>query len=204
MNAIELFSGDTQRDQHQQHVEHQDQKSSLEIHNAAMLIAKNLKQSYLQLFEILLIVEARKLYYEFEVPSLHTYCVELLELSTHVAKDFITVVRASAKVPALAAAIRSQKLTVSKARKICPVITDANFKEWIDLATHCSARVVEKAVALEKPKESVIERMNYISGDTLEFKLAVSEEWAELLASTKDLLSQKLQRAVSSEEALFI
>lgn len=47
------------------------------------------------------------------------------------------------------------------------------------------------------------ESLKYVAGDVLELRLAVSEGWAELLKSTKDRLSQKFCRAVSTEEALF-
>jgi hypothetical protein len=167
-----------------------------------MSVASDLKTKYLELFEILLEVERRQIYLSFDVISLYTYCVELLQLSPSTASDFVTVVRKSLEVEELATAIRSKKTTIYKARKICPVLTDKNTKGWIDLACECPTRIVEKAVAQAKPREAIQESMKYVSYDTLEFKLAVSEEWEALLKRTKDLMSQKHQRAVSSEEAL--
>jgi hypothetical protein len=123
-------------------------------------------------------------------------------LSPHTAKDFVIVVKKPVEVPALADAIRTKKTTIYKLRKVCAVITEANSKDWIDLATECSTRVVEKAVAMSKPREAVSETMTYVSEDVLEFKLAVSERWSTLLKETKDLMSQKMKRAVSSEDAL--
>ncbi|MEK7356975.1 MAG: hypothetical protein AAB250_11030, partial [Bdellovibrionota bacterium] len=176
----------------------------LEIHQEAASICRDIKAHYLRLFEVLLLVESRQIYYQFDVTSLHLYCVELLDLSKHTANDFCTVVRKSLEVPELATAIRSKKLTVSKARKICPVIDESNHQEWLDLAESCSCRIVEKAVAMAKPRTAVAESIKYVSGDVLELKMAVSEEWTELLTRTKDLMSQKKKRAVSSEEALFM
>ncbi len=112
--------------------------------------------------------------------------------------------RKSVEVPLLAQAIYSGDTTVSKARKICSVITNENAKEWIDLVIACPCRVVEKCVALANPRAAVQESLKYVSGDVLELKLAVSEEWAKLLTKTKDRLSQKEKRAVSTEEAIFI
>ncbi len=179
-------------------------KSFIAIHNDTMADAHDLKNRYLKLFENLLRVEADQIYQQFEVPSLYLYCTELLELSPSISNDFINVVRKSLEIPELADAVRARKITISKARKICPVITPTDFKQWIDIAEICSTRIVEKAVAQAKPRTAVQESMKYISEDTLEFKLAVSEEWQQLLAKTKDQLSQKYRRAVSSEEALLI
>ncbi len=175
-----------------------------EIHDEALSVAKNIKDDYLKLFEVLLKVEARRIYEQFEIPSLYLYCVELLELSPQVTKDFTCVVRKSFDVPALASAVRSGKLTISKARKICPVLEGCNSKEWIELAESCSCRTVERAVAMANPKAAVGESMRPVGIDALEFKLGVSEEWNALLEKTKNLLSQKYKRAVSSEEALYI
>lgn len=180
-----------------------EKRSALEIHNEAMTIAHDLKSQYVKLFEILLVVESRRLYYEFDVPSLFIYCVELLGLSRATAQDFICVVRKSLEVPELANALRDGKITISKARKICSVLTPASAKQWIDLAIHCSCREVERTVAMTNPREAAHESMKYVTGDVLEFKLGVSEEWSELLKRTKDLLSQKERRAVSSEDALY-
>lgn len=177
-------------------------QTSLELHSKAMSVASDLKTKYLELFEILLEVESRQIYLSFDVISLYTYCVELLQLSPSTASDFVTVVRKSLEVEELATAIRSKRTTIYKARKICPVLTEKNAKGWIDLACECPTRIVEKAVAQARPREAIQESMKYVSCDTLEFKLAVSEEWEALLKQTKDLMSQKHRRAVSSEEAL--
>lgn len=179
-------------------------QSFIDIHSDAMADAHDLKNRYLKLFETLLLIEADQIYQQFEVPSLFLYCTELLELSPSISHDFINVVRQSLEIPELAEAVRSRKITISKARKICPVITPTDFKQWIDLAETCSTRIIEKAVARAKPRTGVQESMKYISEDILEFNLAVSEEWQQLLTQTKDQLSQKYRRAISSEEALLI
>ena len=179
-------------------------RSSVEIHNEAVGVAKDIKSDYLRMFNVLMEVESQQIYYDFEVTSLQAYCVELLELSRHVANDFINVVRKSLEIPQLADAVRSRRVTISKARKVCSVIDGANFKEWIDLVIHCSAREVERTVAAANPKAAIQESMTFISGDALELRVGVSEEWSELLTRTKDIMSQKHRRSVSTEEALFV
>jgi hypothetical protein len=175
-----------------------------QLHNEAVAISKKYRKCEAELLDVLMRVEHRKIYLEFELTSLHEYCVEMLGLSPHVANDFINVARKSFEVPELAEAIFSGRATISKARKICPVLTSKNSKEWIDLVIHCSCRVVEKAVASANPRAAIKESLKYVSSDILELKLAVSEEWADLLTQTKDRLSQSKRRVVSTEEALFI
>ncbi|RYZ68026.1 MAG: hypothetical protein EOP05_16940, partial [Proteobacteria bacterium] len=107
--------------------------SYVAIHDRAMIAAANYKRSEIAMLEAIMQVEARQVYFQFELTSLFQYCVELLGLSRHAAYDFITVMRKSAEVPALLEAIRNGSTTVSKARKICSVVTVRNSKEWIEL-----------------------------------------------------------------------
>lgn len=180
-----------------------DGQTFVAIHERAILAAANFKRSEIALLEAIADVEARQVYFQFEITSLFLYCVEILGLSRHASYDFITVMRKSSEVPAMLQAIRSGDMTVSKARKICSVINERNSKEWIELAQHCSTRVVERAVAMANPRSAITEALKYVSSDVLELKLAVSEEWSDLLVQVKDLMSQSAKRAVSTEEALF-
>ncbi|RYZ77791.1 MAG: hypothetical protein EOP06_30140, partial [Proteobacteria bacterium] len=174
------------------------------IHDRAMMAASNLKRSEIEMLDALIDVESRQVYYQMEIKDLFQYCTEMLGLSRHASYNFITVMNKSKVVPALLAAIRDGSTTVSKARKICSVITEKSAKEWIGLTRECSSRVVERAVAMANPRAAVHESMKYVSADVLELKFAVSEEWSELLNEVKDLMSQKRQRAVSTEETLFL
>ena len=174
------------------------------IHDRAMMAASNLKRSEIEMLDALIDVESRQVYYQMEIKDLFQYCTEMLGLSRHASYNFITVMNKSKEVPALLEAIRDGSTTVSKARKICSVITEKNSKEWIGLTRECSSRIVERAVAMANPRAAVHESMKYVSADVIELKFAVSEEWSELLNEVKDLMSQKKQRAVSTEETLFL
>lgn len=173
-------------------------------HKQALASARNIKVEYLKLFDSLLVIERHKAYFDLEITSFELYCTEILELSRNITKDFKIVVRKALEVPQLAEAIRAKGLSLFKARKICSVLTNDNHKEWIDLALTCSTRIVERAVAMANPKELVYESLKPVGAALMEFKIGVSEEWSELLRRTKDVLSQKERRAVSSEEALFV
>lgn len=184
--------------------ENTDSQSWLATHNEAIRCARNLKKSYADLLKVLIEVERREIFYQLEKTCLYRYCVDILELPKHTAYDFIDVVRTSKTIPDLAQAVIDGKTSISKARRVCSVITDKNQKEWIGLVTECTQEVIQKCVAMANPRAAVQESMNYVSGDVLEITFAVSEEWAELLKETKDLLSTRERRSVSTEEAIFI
>lgn len=174
------------------------------IHSRAVRCAQNLKSAYGELLEVLIEVEAEEVFYQLEKTSLFRYCVDVLLLPKHTAYDFIDVVRTSKEIPALAQAVIEGRATISNARRVCSVITVENQAPWIDLVCECPQSTIQKCVAMAKPKSAVPEKLEYVSGDLLKIEFAVSEEWAELLKETKDLLSTRERRAVSTEEALFI
>lgn len=174
------------------------------LHERAVSCADRLKDSYKDMLKALIEIEDRQIYFQLEVTSLYSYCVDILGLPPHTSYDFIDVIRTSKTVPELAEAILQGRTTISKARRVCSVITPENQKGWIDLVSECSHRIVQKCVAMANPRAAVPETMTYLSGDVLKLRLAVSEEWAELLGDVKDLMSQQKCRAVSTEEALFL
>lgn len=176
----------------------------LTAHNRAVICATNLKSAYRDMLELLIEIDENNFYFQLEKPDLHSYCTEILDLPNHTAYDFVNVIRTSRLVPELAHAVLSGRTSISKARRVCSVITPFNKAEWIELICECALPLIKRAVAMANPRAAVEESMRYVSGDVLELKFAVSEEWVDLLNDTKDRLSQKLNRAVSTEEALFI
>lgn len=176
----------------------------VEIHNRAIVCARNLKKAYRELLEVLIEVEENQIYFQLEKPSLYRYCVDCLLLPKHTAYDFIDVVRTSKEIPALAQAVIEGRATITNARRICSVITPHNQSEWINLVCECPQAVIQKCVAMASPKAAVEEKLTYVAESTLKLELGVSEDWATLLKETKDLMSTKERRAFSTEEALFI
>ena len=174
------------------------------LHDRALDVAADYRRCEADLFQIVWMIEDKKVYFDFGITSLFQYITDMLRLSRDAAYDLITVVRKSREVPDLKQAVLLEQISISKARRIASVITENNAHLWIDLAKHSSSRVVEKAVAQANPRSVVCEKVSYVSEDVLQFQLAVSESWSTLLNEIKDLMSQKEKRAVSSEEALFM
>ena len=149
------------------------------FHSVAVRCARNLKSAYSELLKALIDISDRRIYYQLELTSLHDYWVDVVQLPPQTAYDFTDVIRTSKLIPALAEAVISGRTTISKARRVCSVITIENQKGWIDLACECSQKIIKKAVAMANPRSIVPETLNYVSGDVLELRLAVTESWAD-------------------------
>ncbi len=98
--------------------------------------------------------------------------------------------------------IKSGNITVSKARKITPVINKQNSKLWLEKAKSLSQKKLEKEVAKINPKTATPEKTTYVSENRLNLQLGVSEELLKKLRRFQDLLSQKKKKAVSLEKTL--
>jgi hypothetical protein len=171
------------------------------LHDVAMSAAQNHKTAEAKLVSVLEIVEQKQIYLEFGIVSLYKYCVEILDLSKGVSYELVAVIHKGKEVPAIKEAVKRGEISLSKAKKICSVITLEDQNQWLELAKVETSRVIEKCVALARP-EKTVESAVYKTEDRLQFQLGVSEEWLTDLATVKNLLAQKHKSAVSSEEAL--
>lgn len=176
--------------------------SVMDFHKEAMLRAKKHDRSVSELLLLLEVAEERKHYLEFELPSLYQYCTHIMNLDSNLSYSLIAVIHKGKEVPELKAAVIENRVTLSKAKKICSVITTKDQKQWIELAMCETSRIIEKCVAQANPKTITPEISTYKTADHLEYKLGVSEEWMDLLKQTKDLLAQRYRRHVDGEEAL--
>jgi hypothetical protein len=172
------------------------------LHMRAIAIASQLKRSEADLIEILQELDAHKAFRDYGCASLYEYCVQFLNLSESTSYNLINVARKAKVVPELKIAIASGELSVSKARKIIPVLTPNNHTDWITLAKTKSLRLVEKAVAQAQPQLAITESVKYRSEDRLEFKLGISEALLEKLERVVDLESQRTSRPCSREDAI--
>ena len=173
-----------------------------EIHKKALEVARRFKRAEADLISVLQEVESARVFVKLGFTSLFTYCVQALGLSESVAANFIVVARKAREVPVLQAAIESGILSVSKARKITPVLTFANQEEWIEKAKLLPTRKLEEEVARVAPKEATPERIKFVSEDRVELRLGLSKATKEKLKRVQDLESRRTARSVSIEETL--
>ena len=173
-----------------------------EIHQKAIEVAARFKRAEADLISVLQEVESSRTFTKLGFPSLFSYCVQALGLSESVTANFVTVARKAREIPALQSAIEDGILSVSKARKITPVLNFENQREWIEKAKILSTRKLEEEVAREAPREAAPERMRVISQDRVDLRLGISKAAQEKLRRAQDLESQRTARAASLEETL--
>jgi 5-methylcytosine-specific restriction endonuclease McrA len=179
-------------------------KEVWDIHVEALNVARDIKSCETRLLEVLRKLDDTHGYREFKCQSLYAYCVDVMKLTESVSLNWIAIMRRGKDVPELVTAVNDGRISVSAARKITGVITSENKDAWLSFAENSSVQQVEKAVAIASPREAVRESMKYVTGERLPLTLGVSEEWKSHLSKLKDLLSQKCQRSIDSEEALLI
>jgi hypothetical protein len=173
-----------------------------DLHERALSVVKRFKQAEADLIIVLQEVEVSRLFAKMGFTSLFQYCVEALGLSESVTANFVTVARKAREVPVLQSAIQNGSLSVSKARKITPVLTLANQDEWVEKAQTLSSRKLEEEVARFAPREAVQERLKPVNEDRLELRLGISKALEEKLKRVQDLESQRTSRAASFEDSL--
>lgn len=172
------------------------------IHEKALEVATRFKRAEADLISVLQEVEMAHVFVTLGYMSLFNYCVQALGLSESVASNFVTVARKAREVPVLQSAIQAGELSVSKARKIAPVLTLANQEEWVEKAKILSTRKLEEEVARVAPREATPERMKFVAEDRLELRLGISKSLKEKLERVRDLESQRTAMPVSIEETL--
>ncbi len=181
------------------------QEQKIEIHN---LHAEGLKvvaeyvRCEARLVQILARLHQTKGYYLFRCECLKQYAIFAWNLPENAASDLVTVATKSCEFASLVTALEKRRATVSKLRKICPVITEKTEVEWLNLVAECSSRIVEKAVARARPEELAPERVTYKSESLLELRLGITEETLSKLKRLQDLLSQKEKKNVNASRAL--
>jgi hypothetical protein len=161
------------------------------IHDRALGAAKQFKKSEIELINMIQEIDEKKAFFEKKYTSTYSYCVGFLKLSDNISLDFIAVARASKKVPELKQAIQNELLTVSKARRITPVITKENSTHWLGLAQNLSKDKLQKEIAKVRPHVLTPEKAKYVTENRLKLELGVSEAFMKNLKRAQEILCQK-------------
>ena len=172
------------------------------IHQRAMKAAEGYKRSETEVVKCIQEVDESLTFRRLGHNSLFNYMIDALGFSESIAANFITVSRKAREIPTLQLAIEEGKLSVSKARKITPVLTLENQVEWVEKAKNLPQRQLEQEVAREIPREDVPERIKFITGTRMELRMGISKEIEEKLRHVQDLESQRTGKHVCIEETL--
>ena len=172
------------------------------LHAKALEVAHRYRGCVSEVIDILQQLDAHRTYLTYDCTSLYQYAVKYLGLSEDQALNFINVSRRSAELPRLKAQIESGSITLSKARKICSILTADNQDHWLELAAKLPLKKLEQEVARAHPKQAVTERTTYVTGERLKLELGISQQCLEKLKRVQDLVSQSSQNAVDFEGTL--
>jgi hypothetical protein len=173
-----------------------------QLRKLAREVADRYNKTEAELLNVIKEVHQSKAFFKWGFTSLFEYCVQELKLSEAVTANFTAVAKKANEVPALGLAVETGELSISKARKIVPVLTKENHDEWLSLAKTSTSREIEKAVAIAQPKLAVKETMKFVADNLISITTAFSEEEAELLKRVMDIESQKTRKASSRKDAL--
>lgn len=173
-----------------------------ELHSLAQEAAARFKKAEADLIDILQKLDACKGFRDLGYPSLFAYVQRGLGLSEACTQALISVSRAAVRVPELKMAIREGEITVSKAKSLAAVITPANQASWLQLAREVPTRALERAVAEERPEVALREKVRPVGGEKHRLEASVSSKGLADLERARELLAQKLGRAVNLGEVV--
>ncbi len=171
-------------------------------HEEGLNLAAHYKRGEARMVELLSLIAQHKGYYLYQCDSLKAYALYSWELPPGAAADMVTVANKAIEVPELIEALKRGKSTVSKLRKVCPVITPKDALAWIQLVEQCSSRIVEKAVAMENPETEMKCQMTYKSDTIVRLDVDIEEGLRDKLERLSDLLSTKRKQNVALREVL--
>lgn len=173
-----------------------------QLHEKAIQCVRNFKKAESELISILQEIDNKKSFRFLGYASLFQYATVALKLAENQAYTLITVARKAKEIPELKEAISAGVLNSSNARRITSLITPENKDEWIKKAAQLSQRELEKEVAALAPKESVQEKMNYVTSSRVKLQCGITEQVMKQIERAQDLLSQKTKKPCSLEDCL--
>ena len=121
------------------------------LHQAALALAKSYRETDAKLLEVLSHMQESRSFYELGYTGIFEYCFKALGLTEASSYYFQKVTHKALEVPALKAAMAQWTLSLSVARLIEPVITQANSEEWLKKADALSHRELEREVSRANP-----------------------------------------------------
>ena len=146
------------------------------LHRRALALACKHRAVEAELVEALIEIDREKLFLPFGFPSLFQYAVSALQMSESVAYAFILVARKSHSVPALAAALDDERLSVAKASRIASALSADNAQSLIDFAATHSARETEREAARCKPRAWKRDSVREVDGEMVEIRFLIPTE----------------------------
>ncbi len=160
------------------------------LHDQALKLSRQDLACEKELLEILVKIDAKKVYLEQGYASLTEYSHKALGLSRDVTWILVYIVHKSKAIPELKQAVQLGVLPLSKARQIAPHLTKENSEKFIALAQAMPREKLQEALAKECPKiPSVEERARVINATQAELSLCLPKEVMEKIRRAQDRVS---------------
>ena len=146
------------------------------LHQRALELSRKHRAVEAALVRALIEIDRLKPYLPLGYPSLFQYVVSALQMSESVAYAFILVARKARLVPALAAALDGERLSVAKASRIASALDLENASSLIEFAATHSARESERAAARLKPRARKRDSVREVDGEMVEIRILIPKE----------------------------
>lgn len=173
-----------------------------QLHNQLIYLSKEHRKTEAKLIDQIQRADECRLYLHRGHASLFRYVCDELGYSEAMTSNLITVARKAREIPQLKEEIRQGNLSVSKLRKVCPVIDEKNQDQWLEAVKTSNTSELEQKVASVKTEHTPRESLRAVAKDTSRLSIDICEKSREKLERLKDLLSSKKNRDCSLQEVL--
>ncbi len=178
----------------------QNEKVFIALHENAKRVSLDIRKREVELLTIIEKIDRLKVYRAYKYPSLFKYLTLSLGFSESRAYDFTCVARAFSKFSKLRESLNNEKISISKARRIIPVLDENNQDQWLLKAHLNTHRNLEKLVASENPETEFKESVRMISENQLEVKLIMSQAEFKKFKRAQDIQCQKNSKQISLKD----
>ena len=161
------------------------------LHQRALELSRRHRAVEAALVRALIEIDRLKLYLPLGFPSLFQYAVDALRMSESVAYAFILVARKARSVPALAAALDGERLSVAKASRIASALDSGNAQSLIEFAATHTARETEREAAKLKPRARKRDSVREIDGEMVEIRILIPKDALADLERIRALEAQR-------------
>lgn len=172
------------------------------IHEEAFRRAENYRGARGPLIEILVQVEAKRVFERYGYASLFKYCLDFLKLGEDEACTLIAIARKSRDVPEIKELVDQGKLTISNARRIAPLVNADNKDLWLEKAQTLSQSKLLQEIVKVKPEAGVTESIRPVAANVWSIQLCGNDETHALWERANDVMAQKWGNSPTKSEIL--
>jgi hypothetical protein len=172
------------------------------LHIQAMKLAQTYKASEPALLETLMLMAEENLFTKMHLTGMWEYAFEVLGLSESRARLFSRIAQRARVIPELKTAVVTQQISLCQARRILGVIDGTNAGEWIHAARTLKQHDLERRVTEHSPRARVREGTQPLDKNLTTLTVVVTTEEEALLQRVKAIVSQKLGKPASFQQAL--